>query len=128
MQRTREAELDLDKELSGKFIDALSNSLQKRKKGTPMRLLYDTEMPMVMLKYLVSKMGLHGESLIPGNRYHNFKNFISFPHDGAADLKFVKYPSLPFEDVSLGKRLFGLTANKNSLGSTARRLVVEGRI
>src|SRR3954464_10221983 len=78
IQLTRDAELDLDKEVSEKFIDSLSKSLQKRKKGKPMRLLYDSEMPLDMLKYLVNKMGLHGESLIPGNRYHNFKNFISF--------------------------------------------------
>src|SRR6201986_4644027 len=78
IQLTRDAELDLDKEVSGKFIDALSKSLQKRKKGKPMRFLYDSEMPLDMLKYLVNRMGLHGESLIPGNRYHNFKNFIAY--------------------------------------------------
>lgn len=83
IQLTRDAELDLDKEVSEKFIDALAKSLQKRKKGKPMRLLYDSEMPLDMLKYLVNKMGLHGESLIPGNRYHNFKNFIAFPNVGA---------------------------------------------
>ncbi|HEX8024336.1 MAG TPA: polyphosphate kinase 1, partial [Mucilaginibacter sp.] len=82
IQLTRDAELDLDKEVSEKFIDSLSKSLLKRKKGKPMRLLYDSDMPMDMLKYLVGKMGLHGESLIPGNRYHNFKNFISFPNVG----------------------------------------------
>ncbi|WP_246229682.1 polyphosphate kinase [Mucilaginibacter humi] len=51
IQLTRDAELDLDKEVSGKFIDALSKSLQKRKRGKPMRLLYDSEMPHDMLKY-----------------------------------------------------------------------------
>ncbi|WDF81264.1 polyphosphate kinase 1 [Mucilaginibacter sp. KACC 22773] len=118
LQLTRDAELDLDKEVSGKFIDALSKSLQKRKKGTPMRLLYDTEMPMDMLKYLVTKMGLHGESLIPGNRYHNFKNFISFPNVGSPDLEFVKYPALPVEDLSFGKSLLGLIAKKDYMVST----------
>lgn len=118
LQLTRDAELDLDKEVSGKFIDALSKSLQKRKKGTPMRLLYDTEMPMDMLKYLVTKMGLHGESLIPGNRYHNFKNFISFPNVGSPDLEFVKYAALPVEDLSFGKSLLGLIAKKDYMVST----------
>jgi polyphosphate kinase len=118
LQLTRDAELDLDRELSGKFIDALSKSLQKRKKGTPMRLLYDTEMPMDMLKYLVTKMGLHGESLIPGNRYHNFKNFISFPNVGSPELEFVKYPALPVEDLSFGKSLIELIAKKDYMVST----------
>jgi len=91
IQLTRDAELDLDKEVSGKFIDSLSKSLQKRRKGKPMRLMYDTEMPMDMLKYLVTRIGLHGESLIPGSRYHNFKNFISFPNVGRPELEYVKY-------------------------------------
>jgi polyphosphate kinase len=83
-----------------------------------MRLLYDTEMPMDMLKYLVGKMGLHGESLIPGNRYHNFKNFISFPNVGSPELEFVKYPPLPVEDLSFGKSLIGLIAKKDYMVST----------
>src|SRR5476651_2085459 len=118
LQLTRDAELDLDKELSGKFIDALSKSLQKRKKGTPMRLLYDTEMPMDMLKYLVTKMGLHGESLIPGNRYHNFKNFIAFPNVGRPELEYEKSIPLPVEGLSFGKSLIGMIAKKDYLIST----------
>lgn len=117
LQLTRDAELDLDKEVSDKFIDSLSKSLQKRKKGKPMRLLYDTDMPMDMLKYLVNKMGLHGESLIPGNRYHNFKNFISFPNVGRPELEYNKYPPLPVEDLSFGKSLIGLIAKKDYLVS-----------
>lgn len=118
IQLTRDAELDLDKEVSGKFIDALSRSLQKRKKGKPMRLLYDSEMPMDMLKYLVSKMGLHGESLIPGNRYHNFKNFISFPNVGSPELEYAKYPALPVGNLTFDRSLMSLIAKKDYLIST----------
>lgn len=118
IQLTRDAELDLDKEVSGKFIDALSRSLQKRKKGKPMRLLYDSEMPMDMLKYLVGKMGLHGESLIPGNRYHNFKDFISFPNVGSAELEYVKYPALPVDNLTFDRSLMTMIAKKDYLIST----------
>src|ERR1700748_2338452 len=113
LQLTRDAELDLDKEVSGKFIDALSKSLQKRRKGKPMRLLYDSEMPLDMLKYLVNRMGVHGESLIPGNRYHNFKNFISFPNVGRAELEYPKYLPLPVSGLSFGKSLLGMIAKKD---------------
>jgi len=118
IQLTRDAELDLDKEVSEKFVDSLAKSLQKRKKGKPMRLLYDSEMPMDMLKYLVNKMGLHGESLIPGNRYHNFKNFISFPNVGGPELEYSKYIPLPVSDLSFGKSLIDLIARKDYLVST----------
>ncbi|MDP9079556.1 MAG: polyphosphate kinase 1 [Bacteroidota bacterium] len=118
IQLTRDAELDLDKEVSEKFIDSLSKSLQKRKKGKPMRLLYDSEMPLDMLKYLVNKMGLHGESLIPGNRYHNFKNFISFPNVGRSELEYEKSIPLPVEGLSFGKSLMGMIAKKDFMIST----------
>jgi len=118
IQLTRDAELDLDKEVSGKFIDSLSKSLAKRRKGKPMRLLYDSDMPLDMLKYLVTKMGLHGESLIPGNRYHNFKNFISFPNVGRPELEYPKYIALPVDDLSFGKSLMGMIAKKDYLINT----------
>ncbi|MBC7399136.1 MAG: polyphosphate kinase 1 [Mucilaginibacter sp.] len=118
IQLTRDAELDLDKEVSEKFIDSLSKSLQKRKKGKPMRLLYDSEMPHDMLKYLVTKMNLHGESLIPGNRYHNFKNFISFPNVGTAELEYPRYPALPVEGLSFDKSLMAMIAKQDYLINT----------
>jgi polyphosphate kinase len=118
IQLTRDAELDLDKEVSGKFIDALSKSLQRRKKGKPMRLLYDSEMPPEMLKYLIVKMGLHTENLIPGNRYHNFKNFISFPNVGRPELEYEKNVPLSLNGISFGKSLMSMVANKDYLIST----------
>jgi len=118
IQLTRDAELDLDQEVSGKFIDALSKSLQKRKKGKPMRLQYDAEMPLDMLDFLVAKIGLGKDSLIPGNRYQNFKDFIKFPNVGRPDLEYVKYPSLTLDDLSFGKSLMTSIAERDYLLST----------
>jgi len=118
IQLTRDAELDLDKEVSGKFIDSLAKSLQKRRRGKPMRLLYDSDMPMEMLTHLVGKMGLHGESLIPGNRYHNFKDFIAFPNVGRPELEYPKYAPLPVDDISFRRSLIGMIAKKDYLINT----------
>nr|WP_294793573.1 polyphosphate kinase 1 [uncultured Mucilaginibacter sp.] len=118
IQLTRDAELDLDKVVSEKFIDALSKSLDKRKKGKPMRLLYDAEMPLEMLKHLVVKMGVHGESLIPGNRYHNFKDFIAFPNVGRPELEYVKYPPLPVDGLGFDRSLIAMIAKRDYLINT----------
>jgi len=90
IQITRDAELDIDKRVSEKFIDELKASLDKRKKGKLIRLLSDTAMPFDMLSILVSKMKLDAEGLIPGNRYHRFGDFIAFPNVGPQSLE---YPS-----------------------------------
>lgn len=117
IQLTRDAELDLDQGVSEKFVDVLTKSLQKRRKGKPMRLLYDSDMPLDMLNYLVAKMDLHSESLIPGNRYHNFKNFIAFPNIGRPDLEYASFPPLPVDGLSFGKSLLSLIAKKDFLVS-----------
>ena len=95
IQLTRDAELDIDKNVSDKFIEELRTSLDKRKKGKPMRLLYDAEMPFDMLTVLVSKLKIEAESLIPGNRYHRFKDFIAFPNVGAKELEYA--PNVPLK-------------------------------
>ncbi|GAB2689239.1 polyphosphate kinase 1 [Mucilaginibacter koreensis] len=118
IQLTRDAELDLDKVVSEKFIDALSKSLAKRRKGKPMRLLYDSDMPEDMLNFLVSRMHLPTDSLIPGNRYQNFKDFIKFPNVGGPELEYKNYPALPVHGLSFNKSLIQQIAQRDYLVST----------
>lgn len=113
LQITRDAELDLDKTVSDKFVEALSKSLQKRKKGKPMRLLYDAEMPLDMLSLIVNKLNLSPESLIPGNRYHKFKDFIAFPNVGAETLEYKKIIPLTVKDLSIKKGMFELIRKRD---------------
>ncbi len=115
IQVTRDAELDLDTNVSERFIEALSKSLQKRKKGKPMRLLYDSAMPIDMLTTVVSKLDLHSESLIPGNKYHNFKDFIAFPNVGEDYLEYKKIIPLPVKDLSIYKGMFELIKKRDYL-------------
>ncbi len=95
IQLTRDAELDIDKNVSDKFIEELRTSLDKRKKGKPMRLLYDAEMPFGMLSVLIQKMKIEAENLIPGNQYHRFGDFIAFPNVGSPDLEYK--PNVPLK-------------------------------
>lgn len=118
IQLTRDAELDLDKEVSDKFIDSLAKSLQKRRKGRPMRLLYDTAMPLDMLDLLLKNMGLNSDSLIPGNRYHNFKDFIAFPNVGGPTLEYQKVPAVPVSSLSIHSSILAKIAERDLLLST----------
>src|SRR5690606_2710064 len=113
LQVTRDAELDLDTNVSDKFIEALSKNLQKRKKGKPMRLLYDSSMPIDMLNVVVSKLNVHSESLIPGNKYHNFKDFIDFPAIGADSLRYKPIKPLSVNDLSVNKGMMELIKKKD---------------
>lgn len=98
---TRDAEIDIDNDLSKSFIEKISKGLKARKKGLPVRLVYDSEIAPDMLAFIMRKIKLRKEdNLIPGGRYHNFKDFISFPNIGSPELKYspirpLKHPDLP---------------------------------
>jgi len=84
---TRDAELELEDELSISFVDKLTEGLKRRQQGAPVRMVYDAQIPETFLRLLRTKLGLkHADSLIPGSRAHNFKDFIKFPHLGRKEL------------------------------------------
>jgi polyphosphate kinase len=115
IQVTRDAELDIDKNISDKFIEELKASLDKRKKGKPMRLLYDTEMPFDMLGVLVSKLKVEAEGLIPGNRYHRFGDFIAFPNVGASELEYAATVPLKVRGLHRTESIFNKIIERDYL-------------
>lgn len=117
IQLTRDAELDIDVHMSERFVDALMQSLQQRNKGRPMRLLYDNDMPLDVLNYLVSGMRLDSEAMIPGGRYHNFKDFIDFPNVGDESMEYPSLPQLRLRNLDLGRSIFSQMAQRDYLVS-----------
>jgi polyphosphate kinase len=112
---TRDAELDLDSDMTNNMVELVSKSIKQRKRGKPVRLSYDQEMHHEMLAYLVHHLKLIPENIIPGGRYHNFKDFISFPNVGDASLEYPQVPVLPAADINLRKNLFDQITKKDYL-------------
>jgi polyphosphate kinase len=97
---TRDAEIDIDTDLSKSFVEKISKGLKARKTGQPVRLVYDSEIAPDMLDFIMKKIKLgKDDNPIPGGRYHNFKDFISFPNIGHADLSYKK--NIPLKHLSL---------------------------
>ncbi len=99
---TRDAELDIDNDISQSFIDKISKGVKARSKGNPVRFVYDNRLSRDLLAFIKSKMKLQDlNNLIPGGRYHNFKDFMNFPRVGDKNLLYEKqkplaHPLLPF--------------------------------
>ncbi|MBD3638621.1 MAG: polyphosphate kinase 1 [Crocinitomicaceae bacterium] len=90
---TRDAELDLDDDISKSFLEKMEDSVEMRKVGETVRFVYDSAMPVDLLTYLMQAQGLEaGENIIPGGRYHNFKDFMDFPDFGRDDFVFDPAP------------------------------------
>ena len=97
---TRDAEIDIDTDLSKSFVEKISKGLKARKTGQPVRLVYDSEIAPDMLDFIMKKIKLgKDDNPIPGGRYHNFKDFISFPNIGHPDLSYKKNIPLKHPDL-----------------------------
>lgn len=84
---TKDAEFELIEDISENYIDKLSKSLQQRKRGSPVRFIYDRKIPADLLKILTKKLNFGpDDAIIPGDRYHNFKDFMNFPNPGKKKL------------------------------------------
>ncbi|MBN1986448.1 MAG: polyphosphate kinase 1 [Prolixibacteraceae bacterium] len=97
---TRDAELDIDDDISKSFMEKMSHSLKKRKIGKPVRLLYDREMPEDLRAFIFKKMKIDAEeNAIPGGRYHNHKDFMDFPEIGKKKHYYPKLPPFRHKDL-----------------------------
>ncbi len=77
---TRDAEIDIDNDAFTTIIQKLEKGLKNRKKGKPVRFVYDKTMDPLLLEYLIRRLNIsRKDSLIPGGRIHMFKHFMDFP-------------------------------------------------
>ena len=113
---TRDAELDFDSDLSKSFVDKISKSVENRKTGTPVRIVYDEKIEKETLDYLLQKMEISiSDSIIPGGRYHNRRDYMSFPSLGRQNLLYKPFKPLLIKGFSLEGSLFNTIAQKDYL-------------
>ncbi|MCE2612549.1 polyphosphate kinase 1 [Flavobacteriaceae bacterium D16] len=113
---SRDAELDIDNDLSISFIEKLAKSVAGRKISAPVRFVYDKKIEADTLQFLKDKMNIHDtDSIIPGGRYHNRKDYMSFPSLGRKDLLYAKIVPLQIKGLNLESSLFEAIAKKDYL-------------
>lgn len=113
---TRDAELDMDNDLSQSLLETITKGVSGRKTGQPVRFVYDATIADDLLEYIIKKIGLEaGNNLIAGGRYHNFKDFISFPNLGDSSLEYEKLPPLPHPKHKPGSSIIKLMKKQDFL-------------
>lgn len=113
---TRDAELDFDSDLSKSFIKKISDSVKHRQIGEPVRFVYDKNIDQDTLQYLMDKMGIDSkDSVIPGGRYHNRRDYMDFPSLGRTDLLYEKITPLAVKGLSLQDSIFKSISKKDYL-------------
>lgn len=111
---TRDAELDIDNDISKSFIEKMSESLKQRKEGTPLRFVYDKHIPDDLLKTVKRKLHITKNDVTEaGGRYHNFKDFMDFPNIGSSRLEYKKIRHLPHKDLKNRRSILNAIKEKD---------------
>ncbi|UOX33164.1 polyphosphate kinase 1 [Flavobacterium sediminilitoris] len=106
---TRDAQLEFDSDLSKSFIEKVSDSVKERRVGEPVRFVYDQAIEDDTLAFFLNRMEIDSsDSIIPGGRYHNRRDYMSFPNLGRYDLLYkqnlpLSIPGLDLEGSILEK-------------------------
>ncbi|MCQ9061258.1 polyphosphate kinase 1 [Vibrio sp. 378] len=99
MKMTRDAEYDLRNEIEYSLLEQMSEGVNQRLTAKPVRFVYERDMQPQMLEFLCNKLNISNyDNLIPGGRYHNFKDFIGFPNVGREYLENKPLPPMKCAD------------------------------
>lgn len=113
---TRDASLDIDSDLSKSMIEKIALSVKDRRIGEPVRFIYDQEIEEDTLKFFLDKMHIVStDSIIPGGRYHNRRDYMDFPNLGRFDLLYKSNVPLPIPGLSLEGSMLDKISEKDYL-------------
>lgn len=113
---TRDAQLDIDSDQSKSLMEKISTGVKDRLIGEPVRFVYDQSIGKDTLKYFLSKMNIDAtDSIIPGGRYHNRRDYMSFPNLGRYDLLYHQNEALAVPGFSLDGSILEKIAKKDYL-------------
>lgn len=77
---TKDAEINIDDDLSTTFIQKIEKGVKNRRIANPISFLYDKKMNKELLQFLITKLNLTDKNIIiPGGSIRNFRDFMDFP-------------------------------------------------
>ena len=113
---TRDAQLDIDSDMSKSMLEKIATSVRDRRIGEPVRFVYDQEIDKDTLKFFLDNMGIQSsDGIIPGGRYHNRRDYMNFPSLGRYDLLYQQKTPLPVPGLSLDGSILNKIAQKDYL-------------
>ncbi|MBN8643339.1 MAG: polyphosphate kinase 1 [Flavobacteriales bacterium] len=113
---TRDAQLDIDSDMSKSMLQKIATSVKDRRIGEPVRFVYDKKMEKDTLTFFLDRMHIDKtDSIIPGGRYHNRRDYMNFPNLGRFDLLYQQKQPLPVKGLSLEGSILNKIAQKDYL-------------
>lgn len=111
---TKDAEMEFDNDLHVGPLEKIAKAVKSRKKGATLRVIYDQDMPGQLLSSLIKKLKLDKlDTIKPSGRYHNHKDFMSFPASGRTDLKYQEWRPIVKPELKRSESLLQAVAEKD---------------
>jgi len=113
---TRDAQLEIDSDLSKSMLEKIASSVKDRRIGEPVRFIYDSLIEEDTLRFFLDKMKIVAtDSIIPGGRYHNRRDYMDFPNLGRYDLLYKPNEPMPVPGLSLDGSILEKISKKDYL-------------
>ena len=92
---TKDAEMEMDNDADYGAMEKIALGVSSRKKGEPIRVIYDKDMPRDMQKRVFDRLNVRElDTSLAGGRYQNHRDLMSFPDCGHPELKYEKWQPL----------------------------------
>ena len=114
---SRDAELDFAYDISKSYLEKISLSIKNRSTGEPVRFVYDDQIKKETLDFLLDKLNFDNntDSIIPGGKYHNRRDYMSFPSMNQNKLTYEKLKPLNLYNFDLSKNIFDTIKERDYL-------------
>lgn len=92
---TKDAEMEMDNEADYGTMEKIAIGVNSRKKGSPIRVIYDRNMPKEMQKKILDRLNVKElDTSLAGGRYQNHRDLMKFPDCGHTELKYPAWPQV----------------------------------
>ena len=92
---TKDAEMEVDNDADYGTMERIAIGVDSRKRGEPIRVLYDRDMPQSMQKKILERLDIRElDTSLASGRYQNHKDLMTFPDCGHDELKYPKWKHL----------------------------------
>ena len=89
---TKDAEMEVDNDADYGAMEKIALGVNSRKRGEPIRVIYDKDMPRDMQKCVFDRLNVRElDTSLAAGRYQNHRDLMSFPDCGHNELKYEKW-------------------------------------
>ena len=111
---TKDAEMEVDNDADYGTMERIAIGVDSRKRGEPIRVLYDRDMPQSMQKKILECLDIRElDTSLASGRYQNHKDLMKFPDCGHDELKYPKWKHLMKPEFLSEQSIWALIREKD---------------